>query len=196
MISKQFSQTIVELKTRAQSKPGLCGLAVVRSVLASQFKIYETEKSLMKLFKDFYKGKYAKNVNYNDLLSKYGVTPYFIAYCFRKKLGNNIKILCSRNGDAHKLNYLFNGIGIVPIIHQEISYPEFGDFKLDGHYMVYAGIDKNIVRIFDPSRYGGLKYLTVDKFHNKWQSDDERWFLVVLPKWLGLDKDYFSGKYI
>ena len=188
-----------EIKTRRQSKAGFCGIAMIRSVLATQFKIRVSELQILKLFKEYCKLK-GKNVkDHKNLILNEGVNPEFIAFCF-KKYTSDVKILCYRMGDIYKLDYLLKGFNIVPIIHQLICYPEFGDNKPDGHYLMFGGFISNfkvkIVKIFDPSRYGGLKYLDAKEFERKWYSNNEKWFLVVVPNEIKLESRIFKGKYI
>jgi len=199
MISKTVLQTMPELKTRAQSRPGYCGVAMIRSVLATQFKLRVSETEILNMYKEYCKTKKRKINDPALLVHKYGVTPEFISYCFKKHV-NDVKIFCSKKGDVYKLDYLLRGFNIVPILHQMVCYPEFGDFTPDGHYVMFGGYISNfkirVVKMFDPSRYGGLKYLEHKEFDKKWQNKDEKWFLIAVPNQIRLESKIFKGKYI
>lgn len=183
---------IPKLKFYSQSRRGLCGIAVIRSVLATQFGIKESEEGILRVVYNIYRKKGRKEAK--AWFEKYGVSPRAMAECFRKKIGWRVKVFCSKRGEVGELEHFIKQ-GVVPIMHQMVKRPEDG--RWEGHYILFCGAGaKGRVRIFNPSPGKGFKELGIKEFYKRWQNKEERWFFGVLPEEVSLERERFKGKYI
>ncbi len=163
-----------------QSTPGLCGIAVIRSVLEAQFGIKTEENEMIRIVADFYQQKRQLNSSPKEIVQKLGTSPTAMAYCLKKKINFPVKIFCSKQGNVNELQTLHQEKNIIPILHRSVRPPEFGLTKSEGHYVIFCEVKDNKVKIFDP-KVGAREY-TIKEFDEVWQNGDEKWFLVVMPE--------------
>jgi ABC-type bacteriocin/lantibiotic exporter with double-glycine peptidase domain len=174
-----------------QSALGLCGIAVMRSVLEAQFGIRTTENELIEIVAEFYPQKKGLNSSSKETIQKLGTSPAAMAYCLKKKIKVPINIFCSKKGEINELQTLLQEKNIVPILHRSVRPPEFGLTKPEGHYVIFCGIEKDKVKIFDPKV--GLREYAINEFDTVWKNNDEKWFLVIVPEGIELN---VKGRYL
>ena len=182
-------------KFYSQSQRGRCGVAAIRSVLATQFKKNKSEEDIIHNIYEFYRQN--SGCRPEQLFKDQGTSPSAMAYCFRKIVPPNNKVFCSKRGNARVLKYVLEPLRAIPVIHQMVHLPDDKkDNKKEGHYLMFAGARGNKVRVFDPSPGEGYKELAVSDFYRKWQNKDEKWFLITLPPEANLNNFAVSGRYI
>ena len=174
-----------------QSAPGLCGIAVIRSVLEAQFGIKTEVNELIGIVADFYSRKKSLSSSSIENVQKLGTSPAAMAYCFKNKVKSPIRIFCSKQGDVNELQTLHQEKNIVPILHRSVRPPEFGLTEPEGHYVIFNEIKDNIIKIFDPKV--GVREYTIKEFDEVWHNNDERWFLVIVPEGIKIN---LKGKYL
>lgn len=172
-----------------QSAPGLCGIAVIRSVLETQFRIKTEENELIDLVAEFHRKRKPLNAAPKEIVQRLGTSPTAMAYCLKKKTNSPVKIFCSKKGSIAELQGLSKR-GIFPMLHRLVRPPEFGLSKPEGHYVVFCGAENNTVKIFDPRI--GLREYAEEEFNQLWQNDDEKWFMVVTLEQMKISR---YGKY-
>ncbi len=180
------------LSLHSQSSPSLCGIAAIRSVLDTQF---ETKASEDEVVRAIGRRKGWPEEEYWTRIKRLGISPTDIADYFKREF-SGVKVFCSRQGKASQLDQLLRNSDIVPVIHQQITSLEEGKLKTDGHYMIFAGLSRGMVQIFDPSRGEGFKYLEAKDFHSQWLNQEERWYLSVVPDETHLPAERFRGRYL
>ncbi len=178
-----------------QSTPGLCGIAVIRSVLEAQFGIKAEENELIEIVAEFYRQQKKQLISSpKETVQKLGTSPTAIAYCLKRKLSQNIRVFCSKRGEINYLQKLLQEKNIVPILHRSVRPPEFGLTKPEGHYVIFCGVENNNVKIFDPKV--GLREYSFNEFESVWKSNDEKWFLAAMPEDTILSLKKFKGRYL
>lgn len=177
-----------------EGKSGYCGIAALRSVLATQFNLEIEGERLHSEICSFYASRYNQgNLREGKAeFAKRGTSPKAIAHCLRSFSGIELKVFCSKKGTLELLNN-FCDLGLLPVIHALVSYD---DESAGGHYLSFLG-RKEKVYIFDPAPGEGLKKLSPEEFNEFWYNpaDKERWFLAALPSGLRPGFSY-PGKYI
>lgn len=183
------------LRVHRQSDLSRCGIAVIRSVLDSQYGISESEEEVVETI------GWRRGLSENQSLKRIlrdGIPPQDMADHFKDRCPGKVKVFCSKNGNAAHLDDLLREHQIVPVIHQLVSYREGEKLITEGHYMIFAGQNERTVRVFNPSPKEGFGYLPVTKFHHQWYNHclGERWYLAVVPEGVTLDSKKFKGKYL
>lgn len=180
------------LRTYSQGSTTRCGVAVIRSVLDSQFGASIGEESIVALANAYYRRQETGRVIDED-----GISPAALAYCFHQKAPEPVKVFCSKHGNVDKLEFLLKEQELLPVLHQMISYDE--EDNLEGHYLLYCGfssLSPHYVKLFDPSRGEGYKHCSIDDFHRRWKNKDERWYLATMPEEIILPQRKFKGRYL
>ncbi|GEM_PF-6894029 len=194
IVSKTLDERLEfpNLSLHRQSSHSLCGIAAIRSVLDAQFEAKASEDEVIRTIsrrKGWPEGEYWARIK------RYGTSPTDIANYFKEEF-SRVKVFCSRQGKASQLDSLLRNNDIVPVFHQQITYPEDGELKTEGHYLIFAGLSQGTVQIFDPSAGAGLRYPETKDFHQQWLNHGERWYLAVVPEEVHLPADKFKGRYL
>ncbi len=180
------------ISLHSQSGPSLCGIAAIRSILDTQFDAKASEDEVVRTIG---RRKGWPEDEYWVRIKHYGTSPTDIARYFQDQFPG-VKVFCSSQGKASQLDHLLRKKDILPIFHQQVTYREEGELKTDGHYMIFAGLSKGIVQIFNPSLGAGFSYLGVNDFHQQWLNRGERWYLAVVPDNVNLPAEKFKGRYL
>lgn len=188
---RDFHLSQMRAKFFPQSALGLCGVASLRSLLASQFHLEKNEEEILQKIYFFYRQHYQTNPQ--KYFRKNGSSPSALAFCLRQFVPG-LKIFCSKKGSLFILNHLL-ARNLLPVIHYLVSYPRESILR-EGHYSLFLGLQNHKVLLFDPHPGQGIKKLSPTAFNRLWQNKDEKWFLVALPPKIKLSKKKFSGKYL
>ena len=180
------------LSLHSQSSHSLCGIAAIRSVLEAQFEEKASEDEVIRTIG---RRKGWPPDEYWPRIKRYGTSPTEIAVYFKGEF-SGVKVFSSRQGKASLLNRLLRDNDIVPVFHQQITYPEEGELKTEGHYLIFGGLSNYVVQIFDPSLGAGFRFPDVHDFHRQWLTRGERWYLAVIPGKVNLPAEKFKGKYL
>lgn len=198
-----------KLELCKQRSKRVCGIAVIRSILRAQFGEDASEREVINAIariqgwehkRDYHQNrKRIKDGYYNESGRKIdvGTPPKYLADYFKDRFPS-VKFFCSKQGTIDNLELLLSDFKVVPIIHMLVSYPEDGDFEVGGHYLVYGGKVRNVVRIYDVAQKEGFKYYSVREFYRRWYNPQfgEHWLGAVVPEEPQLPKEEFAGRYL
>jgi len=173
-------------------KIGCCGIAIMRSELASSFNIFRSENDLVKLVDKFYMRQGLPDRVGNPGPTG-GVTPsafsHTIKRVIRQELKEDVYVACSKRGDLARLDLLLNEFRVIPALHRVLSKTSHGVHEDEGHYFLYGGSQPHpstgnrVVNYFDVGRTGGWRQMHERPFLDMWsRRSDEQWYLAVIPK--------------
>jgi len=163
---------VINRGMHTQSKPGLCGIAAIRSVLHGQYGVLVSEEEIVKRVCHLY--SLWDNRNGEKFFRNNGTSPRVMSDCIRSYVAN-IKVFCSRQGNVATLDRLVDQ-EIVPVIHTELG--DEGD--KEGHYMIYRGRNNDTVTVFNPWEWAQFCEYNVDDFEKMWDVG-EKWYLASMP---------------
>ncbi len=164
------------------TRDNCCGPATERSVLASDYGVFEPEGRLVELLDRYYRRHGSTNRVRSD-----GTSPLALADQYKRiikrKTGEEVRVFCSRQGNLETLDYLVFEHQMTPTLHRFVPSTKKGVRRFSGHYFLFGGLSGNVVNYFDVNGDGGWRSLHRIPFLDLWmRKTGERWYLVVLPE--------------
>lgn len=171
----------METRFFRQENKNTCGIAVLRTDLWDNFKIKESEKSLVNLAEDLYKRMYKEKYGCaptNDEYKIYSHGTARISHFINIGRYFELNTFLTSRGNLDDLKKVMD-MGFWPIIHR--PFEEDGD----GHYILTYHYNHSMY-IFNPAngREYGRKRESYSLFDRKWRFPriNEKWFLCLFPK--------------